>query len=113
MLSKLYYYGVITYIGGGFNTSGIHNTLEAAVYGKPVFFGPNYQKFKEARDLINCGGAFSISNEDELKTKMNHLLNDSVQLEISSKASGKYVEENTGATEKIIQFIQANRLLTR
>ncbi|MGZ5222296.1 MAG: 3-deoxy-D-manno-octulosonic acid transferase [Chitinophagaceae bacterium] len=113
LLSKLYYYGIITYIGGGFNKSGIHNTLEAAVYGTPVFFGPNYQKFKEARDLINCRGAFSISNEEELKSKMNLLLNDAKHLEISSKASAKYVEENTGATEKIIQFIQANRLLTR
>jgi 3-deoxy-D-manno-octulosonic-acid transferase len=57
MLSRLYYYATVTYIGGGFNKSGIHNTLEAAVWGKPVFFGPNYQKFKEAKELIARGGA--------------------------------------------------------
>lgn len=113
MLSKLYNYGIISYIGGGFNASGIHNTLEAAVYGKPVFFGPNYQKFKEARDLISWGGAFSISTEEEFNLKIDRLLNDRKQLDFASNASKKYVKENTGATEKIIQFIQANRLLTR
>ena len=113
MLSSLYKYSTISYIGGGFGEDGVHNVLEAAVYGKPVFIGPNYQKFKEARDLITCGGAFSFSNEEELKLKMDQLLEDARQLEISSDAAGKYVEENTGATKKIIQFIQANRLLTR
>ena len=78
-----------------------------------MFFGPNFQKFKEARDLISSGGAFSISNAEEFKMKMDHLLNDVQLLEISSKASEKYVEDNTGATEKILQFIQANLLLTR
>lgn len=112
MLSKLYYYATITYVGGGFNKSGIHNTLEAAVYGKPVFFGPNYQKFKEAKDLINSGGAFSVSNSEELKTKADYLLNHPQKLSEASEASQKYVKENTGAAKKILQFIQENRLLT-
>jgi 3-deoxy-D-manno-octulosonic-acid transferase len=111
LLSKLYYYATITYVGGGFKT-GIHNTLEAAVYAKPVLFGPNYQKFKEAKDLIKEGAAFSITNAEELKIKMDHLLNDPEQLLNAGKAAKKYVEENTGATQKIIQFIQENRLFT-
>lgn len=112
MLSRLYYYATVTYVGGGFNKSGIHNTLEAAVYGKTVFFGPNYQKFKEARDLVKVGGAFSILTSEEFKTKTDHVLDDPEKLLEAGKASKKYVEENTGATKKILQFIQENRLLT-
>lgn len=111
MLSKLYHYATITYVGGGFK-SGIHNTLEAVVYGKPVLFGPKYQKFKEARDLIAQGAAFSITNAEELKIKMDHLLNDPVQLSKAGNAAKNYVANNVGATQKILQYIQENRLLT-
>jgi 3-deoxy-D-manno-octulosonic-acid transferase len=111
LLSKLYYYATVTYVGGGFK-SGIHNTLEAVVYGKPVVFGPKYHKFKEARDLIAEGAAFSVNNAEELKTKMDHLLNDPSQLSKAGAAAKNYVEKNTGATQKILQFIQENRLLT-
>lgn len=113
MLSRLYHYATITYIGGGFNKSGIHNTLEAAVHGKPVLFGPNYQKFREARDLIATGGGFSISTAEEFKTKADHLLNDPQVLSKACNASKNYVESNLGATQKILQYIQENRLLTR
>lgn len=112
MLSRLYHYATITYVGGGFKKSGIHNTIEAAVYGKPVFFGPNYEKFKEARDLIQAGVAFTISSFQELKIKMDHLLNDPEQLLKAGEASKTYVENNVGATNTILQFIQENRLLT-
>lgn len=111
LLSKLYYYATIAYVGGGFK-SGIHNTLEAVVYGKPVLFGPKYHKFKEARDLIAEGAAFSISNTEELKIKMDHLLNDPSELSKAGTFAKIYVEKNTGATQKILQFIQENRLLT-
>jgi 3-deoxy-D-manno-octulosonic-acid transferase len=111
LLSRLYHYATVAYVGGGFK-SGIHNTLEAVVYGKPVLFGPKYQKFKEARDLIAEGGAFSVSNAEQLKTKMDHLLNDPSELTEAGSAAKNYIENNTGATEKIIQFIQENRLLT-
>jgi 3-deoxy-D-manno-octulosonic-acid transferase len=113
MLSRLYYYSDIAYIGGGFNGSGIHNTLEAAVYGKPVIFGPNYQKFREARNLVVKGGAFSISNAEELAIKLDDLLNSEQQWNHSASASMQYVDENTGATQKMLDWIQANRLLTR
>lgn len=111
MLSKLYFYATVTYVGGGFK-SGIHNTLEAVVYGKPVLFGPRYQKFKEARDLIEAGGAFGVANAEELKIKMDHLLNDPEQLSKAGEAAKNYVEQNVGATQKIIRYIQENRLFT-
>jgi len=112
MLSKLYYYATVSYVGGGFKKSGIHNTLEAAVYGKPVLFGPNYKKFKEARDLIEAQGAFTICSFESLKIKMDHLLNDPEQLVKAGESSKNYVENKLGATDKILQFIQENRLLT-
>lgn len=113
MLSRLYHYATLTYIGGGFNKSGIHNTLEAAVWGKPVLFGPNYQKFKEARDLVARGAGFSITNATELTERATTLLqNDSLQQQ-SSRSAGQYVQEQRGATGKIMDYIQENRLLTR
>ncbi len=112
MLSRLYQYATITYIGGGFNKSGIHNTLEAAVWSKPVIFGPNYQKFKEAKELIEEGAAFSIENETELKEVVQKLFTNIERLKESSVAAGLYVQKNRGATEKIVSYIQENRLLT-
>jgi 3-deoxy-D-manno-octulosonic-acid transferase len=112
MLSRLYQYATVAYVGGGFNKSGIHNTLEAAVFGKPVLFGPNFQKFREARALIECGGAFSYNTEQELETILSRLLADEQALKQSSAAAAAYVHQNGGATETIIRFIQENRLLT-
>jgi 3-deoxy-D-manno-octulosonic-acid transferase len=112
ILSKLYNYATITYIGGGFNKSGIHNTLEAAVFGKPVIFGPHYQKFREARELIACGGAFSFNTEAELKNILEQLMKNPQLLEAAGKASGNYVRNHAGATERIMRYIQENRLLT-
>jgi 3-deoxy-D-manno-octulosonic-acid transferase len=112
MLSRLYYYADITYIGGGFNKSGIHNTLEAAVWGKPVLFGPNYQKFKEARDLIQRQGAYSVSNASELTSALKVLLEDETLMKNSSLSAQAYVQEQKGATETILCYIQENRLLT-
>lgn len=112
ILSRLYQFAAICYIGGGFNKSGIHNTLEAAVWGKPVIIGPNYQKFKEAKELIKTGGAFSISNGNELSILMQTVLADDTKLNKIGKAAKNYVLENRGATEKIISSIQENLLLT-
>ena len=113
MLSRLYRYATLTYIGGGFNKSGIHNTLEAAVWGKPVLFGPNYQKFREARDLVDRRAGFSITHADDLKRIATGLLQNESLLQQSSTAARNYVEENIGATQKIMDYIQENRLLTR
>jgi len=100
LLSSIYRYANVAYIGGGFGV-GIHNTLEAAVYGIPVVFGPNYQKFREARELIAIGGAFSISNYVVLEAQFDRLLKDNQ----AGKIAGEYVKNNTGATELIIKEI--------
>ena len=111
-LSRLYKYATITYVGGGFTRDGIHNILEAAVYGKPVLFGPNYKKYREAEDLIEKGGAFSVENNEELKTRIRDLLHQPEAYKKASEASGAYISENKGATEKIMNYIQEKRLLT-
>jgi len=111
LLSKLYKYASIAYVGGGFNTSGIHNILEAAVYGKPVIFGPVYEKFAEARDLIEAGGAFPIENALELEALLNDLFTNTKELETASLAATQFVYSHKGATQKIMDHIQRKRLL--
>jgi 3-deoxy-D-manno-octulosonic-acid transferase len=101
LLSSIYRYGEMAYIGGGFGV-GIHNVLEAAVYNMPVVFGPNYGKFREARELITCGGGFSINSENELTSLLSRFLNDSLFLSHSGEEAGMYVYKNKGASEKIM-----------
>lgn len=110
MLSKLYRYGKIAIIGGGFG-AGIHNTLEAAVYGCPLLFGPNYQRFQEANDLIELNAAFSVTNYIEFETKIQELLNNYDFYQKASEAAGKYVKENSGATESIVEYLRNNRMI--
>ncbi|MEO6149942.1 MAG: glycosyltransferase N-terminal domain-containing protein [Mucilaginibacter sp.] len=105
MLSSLYQYGHIAYIGGGFGV-GIHNTLEAAAFGLPVIFGPNYAKFNEARELIALQAGFSVGNESELTAIMDKLITDSEFYKQSSKSAATYVEQNKGATGLILQKIK-------
>lgn len=102
LLSSIYRYGQIAYIGGGFG-AGIHNTLEAAVYGLPVLFGPKYHKFKEAKDLIAVGGGFSVSDEKAFCAQMDELLTYHEVLEASGKAAGDFVKKNAGATDQVLQ----------
>jgi 3-deoxy-D-manno-octulosonic-acid transferase len=111
MLSRLYYYATITYVGGGFGDDGLHNILEAAVYGKPVIFGPEHEKNFEAQELINCGGAISIENAIELEKMINQLLKNETELSSRSVAAKKYVYKNAGASDKVISFIKANKLI--
>ena len=111
MLSKLYHYATIAYVGGGFN-KGIHNVLEAAVYGRPVLFGPNYKKFKEAVGLIETGGGICITSSNELLAILQKFISDNTALELNGKNSFDFVKQNKGATEKILHYIEANRLLT-
>jgi 3-deoxy-D-manno-octulosonic-acid transferase len=111
MLSSLYRYGAVAYVGGGFD-HGIHNILEAAVYGVPVVFGPKYHKFKEAVDLIGIGGAFTVSDEKDLE-KVMIKLTEAHQREAAGRSGSDYVRAHAGATEKIIRYIQEKRFLTR
>ena len=105
MLSRLYQYGDIAYIGGGLG-KGIHNILEAAAFGMPVVFGPNYHKFREANALIEKGGAFSIKNYTELENKIRFLLSDVYVLKMASEISRNYVKCKRGATGMILDHVR-------
>jgi 3-deoxy-D-manno-octulosonic-acid transferase len=102
LLSSLYQYGDIAYIGGGFG-AGIHNTLEAAAFGLPVIFGPKYEKFQEAKDLISLGAAVSISGREELLSAFEQL--NSNRKPAGDTARG-YVEEKKGSTDQIVNYLQ-------
>lgn len=104
ILSSVYRYGNIAYIGGGFGV-GIHNILEAATFGLPVIFGPNYKKFKEAVDLTFEGGAVSIQNYDELRIALNSLITDKNKLKKTAEICKNYVEKNVGSTKFIIKKV--------
>lgn len=101
ILSSIYQYADIAYIGGGFG-AGVHNILEAAVYNVPVVFGPSYQKFREARELIEEKGAFSICNFEELTKQLDSLFENN---KTAGKIAGDYVRKNTGATAEILKYI--------
>jgi 3-deoxy-D-manno-octulosonic-acid transferase len=103
ILSSIYQYGTIAYIGGGFG-KGIHNILEPATFGLPIIFGPNYHKFIEACELIDLHGAFSVSSAEELK-KIIDLLAHSDILKTASLISKSYVSSRVGATNKILKSI--------
>jgi len=105
VLSSMYRYGDISYIGGGFGR-GIHNTLEAACYGMPVIFGPNYHKFKEAKDLIALGGAFTYENYERLNSLLDSYHEDVKLREKSGDSSKNYVDNMRGATDKILRIIK-------
>ncbi|MEA3462181.1 MAG: glycosyltransferase N-terminal domain-containing protein [Bacteroidota bacterium] len=100
-LSYLYRYGHLAYIGGGFG-KGIHNILEAATYGLPVIFGPEYKKFAEAVDLSSLGGAFPVGNETELLFTIRQQLENSQLLKTTSQIAANFVSERVGATSAIL-----------
>ena len=104
LLSSLYRYGQAAYVGGGFG-SGIHNINEAAVYGIPVIFGPRYQKFREACDLVAREGAFSITNAEDFASHMDRLLTDADHLHHTGEIAANYIKENLGATQRIYDRI--------
>jgi 3-deoxy-D-manno-octulosonic-acid transferase len=104
MLSSAYRYAYIAEIGGGFG-KGIHNILEAACWGIPVAFGPNYKKFREAVELINLGGARCFSSYEEFAWIIDNWLSEKEEYLKSAGNASKYVKENTGATTKILKEI--------
>jgi len=111
ILSRLYHYATITYVGGGFGDDGLHNILEAAVYGKPVIFGPEFDKNFEAKEMIESKGAISIDNALDLEKVINDLLRNEIELATRSEAAKTYVYKNAGATDKIISFLNEKKLL--
>ena len=106
-LSYLYRYGSLAYIGGGFGR-GIHNILEPATYGIPVLFGPGYQKFQEAVELVRLGGAFPVLDEAELLSTIHQQLGQPDLLKTASGIAGKYVNKRVGATSVIMDFVCKN-----
>ena len=111
-LSRLYKYATICFVGGGFGEDGVHNVLEAAVYNKPVVFGPEYSKYIEAIGLVEAEGAFSVDNTLELEKVFNTLFNNTTLYKKASSSAGNYVIEKAGATNIITDYIYKNRLLT-
>ncbi|AWK04379.1 3-deoxy-D-manno-octulosonic acid transferase [Flavobacterium crocinum] len=107
ILTKIYSYGTIAYVGGGFGNPGIHNILEPATFGIPIVIGPNYSNFAEAVSLVELQGCSVISNSDELKTIFNQLLSDHSFYEQKSKICKSFIQNNKGATETIVKTVFA------
>lgn len=103
-LSSIYRYGNVAYVGGGFGV-GIHNTLEAAVYGIPVIFGPNHTAFREALGLLDCKGGFAINDAASYDALMARFLSDEASLRTAGVLAGEYVQSESGATETIFKAI--------
>lgn len=103
LLSSIYHYGDVAYVGGGFGV-GIHNLLEAAVWDVPVFFGPNNQKFQEAQGLKKCGG-FEISNYEDFERQMNRFIADEAYMTTQGQLAGQFVKQQAGATWQVLSSV--------
>ncbi|CAM3619403.1 3-deoxy-D-manno-octulosonic acid transferase [Flavobacterium chungbukense] len=105
LLTKIYSYGTIAYVGGGFGNPGIHNILEPATFGIPIVIGPNYSNFAEAVSLVQLKGCNVISNAEELKNAFDKLLLDRSFFEEKSKICSSFIQNNKGATETIMKIV--------
>jgi 3-deoxy-D-manno-octulosonic-acid transferase len=105
LLSSIYRYADVTYVGGGFGV-GIHNTLEAAVWDVPVIFGPNNQRFQEAQELKAAGGGFEISSYEDFERLMNRFTSDAAYLKQAGEQAGGYVKGKAGATQRILSDVK-------
>ncbi|MFW0738563.1 3-deoxy-D-manno-octulosonic acid transferase [Flavobacterium sp. T12S277] len=105
LLTKIYSYGTIAYVGGGFGNPGIHNILEPATFGMPIVIGPNYSNFAEAVQLVKLGGCLVISNPLELKQQLDLLLHNKEYLEEKSQICKSYIQDNIGATNSIMNIV--------
>ncbi len=112
MLSRLYKYGSFCFVGGGMHPGGVHNVLEAAVYGKIVFYGMNHQKYREAVQLRASGGGIVVETADSLVAMIRDLMTNEEKRKKLEESSKRYVTSEAGATEKILKYVQENRLLT-
>lgn len=105
LLTKIYSYADIAYVGGGFKT-GLHNTLEPAVFGVPVLIGPDYTPFREATDLVARQGLLVVKGQEDLEAQLERLLNDPGFRERTGQINTRYVQENKGATARIMKHVQ-------
>lgn len=113
MLSKLYRYATISYVGGGFNAAGIHNILEPAAYGKTVIFGPNHDRTAEAKALIETGVGFSYKTKQDLVSITEKLISDIEMRTSLDETARNFVQQRKGATDVIVRYIEENRLLSK
>ena len=104
LLARLYRYGSVAYVGGGF-TDGIHSLLEASAWGVPVIFGPSHKRFPEARGLIEAGAGVEVRTEKDLKAALDRWFKDPIALKTASEAALRYVEERKGATQRIVGIV--------
>lgn len=113
LLSSLYTYATVAYVGGGFGHDGVHNVLEAAVYGKPILCGPNIKKYWEAKALLQQGGLFPVASTQELQEQLAELATTPQLYQSSCERSAQFVQQHSGATNAITKFIYEKRLLTK
>ena len=105
LLSKIYNYADVAYVGGGMGSSGLHNILEAAVFGVPIIIGKNFSKFPEAKELMNLGGLISIDSAASFSSALNTFIEDMEFREKSGEKNKAYIEKNTGASSTILKAI--------
>jgi len=105
LLTKIYSYGTIAYVGGGFGNPGIHNILEPATFGIPILIGPHYSNFAEAVKLVELGGCIVISDNKELKQNFDRLLQDENFLNEKSQICSSYIQDHKGATDSIMKIV--------
>ncbi len=108
ILSKIYSYADIAYIGGGLGTSGLHNTLEPAVFGVPIIIGNHFKNFPEAYDMLDLGGLFSISDQGAFTNILNELILDETKRKSAGKENEAYIIKNQGAVAKITTYLSTN-----
>ncbi|SFW49016.1 3-deoxy-D-manno-octulosonic acid transferase [Cellulophaga fucicola] len=106
ILTKVYSYANIAYVGGGFTKGGLHNTLEPAVFGVPILIGPIYKGFKEAEDLVQLKGVLTAANKEEFTEKLNQLLTQNTFYQTTAEINKSYVAKNIGASIQITTYIR-------
>ena len=109
ILTKIYSYASVAYVGGGYTKSGIHNILEPATFGIPIVIGPNYSKFKEAIDLVESGACFTVDGIEKISVILEKLYKKKEEREIAGKKAKNYVVSNLGATAKILNYLNNER----
>jgi len=109
ILTKIYSYASVAYVGGGYTKSGIHNILEPATFGIPIVIGPNYDKFKEAIDLVKLEACFKVDSIQKISVFLKKLYKDKSEREIAGEKAKNYVVSNLGATSKILNYLNNER----